>query len=165
MEHFLMTYTVSITLQSTITTHYLVDIFTSLPRSFISSPTGIKALMLAVLPHPLLHTTTTSVVKIVLHLTIIIPVTIPKAKFTAVRPFAPVFQMQMWCILHDKRSWNSCKNSPRSPPEGTAACPWGHHWGSVSSSAPAHFHNPAARSPSVSPGEQRRRTVLVGHLI
>lgn len=56
-------------------------------------------------------------------------------------------------------------NSPQSPPGGTAACLWGHHWGSVSSSAPTHFHSPAVRSPLVSPGEHRSGTVLAGHIM
>lgn len=64
-------------------------------------------------------------------------------------------------VMCTKQVWNS----PQSPPGGTAACLWGHHWGSVSSSAPTHFHSPVARSPLVSPGEHRSSTVWAGHIM
>lgn len=60
-----------------------------------------------------------------------------------------------------KKVWNV----PQSPPGGTAACLWGHHWGSASSSAPAHSHSPAARSPLASPSENRRNKLLLEHLV
>lgn len=49
---------------------------------------------------------------------------------------------------------------PQSPQGGTAACLWGHHWESVSSSAPAHFHSPAAQSPLVLPGSEWNRVIV-----